>query len=545
MRFLVQSDMDWFASPYVQISLGALTALILFIFAIDNLSKEVVTKSSARVKQILSRAVHHRFLALSLGAVVTALVQSSAAVTIMTLLLVNAGVISFRNSLAILFGSNIGTTVTAQLALIDTQFIGAVILIVGAILRLIGGKLGSIAKPIFYFGFILFALQLLSLSLAPVSQDPRLLSLFVSVSSPLAAYGLSVLVTTLVQSSSVTTGVIVVLVASGILPFDTAIPMILGANLGSSTTALLASVKLDLFARRTGIANVLFNLTGSLLFLAIMPEFTTFVSSFGGSPAQQVANAHLIFNVGNSLLFLLVLPQFEKLILRIVPGSQEQILLVTQYLNPSRRMAQRQHRVRKELRRAARNAGKIFATCLPPWGTQSMHRVSLLEELNDYLDDQIMVYLSKNGEISKNIARERTSIRLLRISNTLEQIGDIGKDLLESIVKSIKRSHADEVKQLLSPALLLIKQQQELLNAVGDSLVKNSRSELFLLQRGLSLYLQRISVAYTEYIQNLSRVNSPQRTLLVDVLSMLELSALKMRIICDLLTQSPQVRRRH
>ena len=315
--------MDIFDSDYLRISLALLSALILFLYAIENLSKEIQDLASERFRDKISRIARNSYLGTIFGALLTALIQSSSAVTVITVILVNTGVISFRNSLGIIFGSNIGTTITAQLALINSNILASVLIVLGFLLGLFGRKTKTLSKPIFFLGFILFSLSLLSSTISPLKTNTELLSIFSNLSNPLLAYFVSAVFTMVIHSSSVTSGIIVILAQSGFIPIQVSIPMILGANLGSSITALLASSRLNLHSKRVGFANFLFNAIGTLLFMILLNPFIWVIQSLSSGVAVQTAVAHILFNVVNTLIFLTFLNPFESLVKRILKGNED------------------------------------------------------------------------------------------------------------------------------------------------------------------------------------------------------------------------------
>ena len=310
--------MDIFSSDYLRIALGLISALILFLFAIDNLSHEVQELASERFREKISRLVRNTYLGTLFGAFSTAIIQSSSAVTVITVILVNTGIISFRNSLGIIFGSNIGTTITAQLALVNSTVLASTLIIIGFLLSILGRRSKIVGKPIFFLGFILFSLSLLSSSIEPLKSNPDVIALFSEFSNPILAYFVSALFTGIIHSSSVTSGIVVILAQGGFLPIEVAIPMILGANLGSSITALLASSRLNLYARRVGIANFLFNAIGTTAFMILLTPFIWVVESLADTVAVQTALAHVLFNIINTLIFLTFLNPFEGLIIRLI-----------------------------------------------------------------------------------------------------------------------------------------------------------------------------------------------------------------------------------
>jgi Na/Pi-cotransporter len=218
--------------------------------------------------------------------------------------LVDAGILTFRGSLAVMLGANIGTTATAWLVSMKLTGIGPLFIVLGTILTLLPLRARVVGKSVFYFGFIFFTLDLIASALAPVRTDPRIIEVLALAEDPLTGVVAGILVTALVQSSSVVTGLAIVLVQQGVLGLHGAIAIIIGANVGTTVTALLASIPMQQAARRAATANLLFNVTGVLLVLPFITVLGDGVDAWTDDPDTAVALAHLLFNVGIALLFL-------------------------------------------------------------------------------------------------------------------------------------------------------------------------------------------------------------------------------------------------
>lgn len=287
-----------------QVFIAILAAVVLFLHGLQSLSQELQQLGRDRLRDWLSGLTRHRWQGLAVGGVSTALVQSSSAVTAMTVALVDAGVLTFRGSLAIMLGANIGTTATAWLVSFKLTGIGPLFIVLGTVLTLLPLRARVIGKSIFYFGFIFFTLDLISEELAPLRSDPRLVEALALAADPLVGVVMGIIATVLVQSSSVTTGLAILLVQQGVLDVNGAVAIVVGANVGTTTTALLASLPMQAAAKRAAIANLLFNATGMLLMLPLIGTLAGWVGEVAGDPDTAVALAHLVFNVGIAALFL-------------------------------------------------------------------------------------------------------------------------------------------------------------------------------------------------------------------------------------------------
>ncbi len=296
------------------IAMAGLTAIILFIFGLENFSREIENISGEHFRKSLSRATNIPILGVLIGAVVTAFIQSSSATSVITISLVNAGVLTFKNSVGIIFGSNVGTTITAQLVAFKLTVFAPVIIIIGFFLSLTRNRFSIFGKAIFYFGFVFFSLNLISSSLAPLQNNPALIEILTQPQNPLIAILVGCVFTAMVQSSSVTTGLAIVFTQQGILGLENAVPLIMGANIGTTATAMIAVFGMDIAAKKAALSHFLFNVGGVLLFLPFILLFGNKLSEITMEPAIALANIHFIFNVVASLVFILFLNPFTRFV---------------------------------------------------------------------------------------------------------------------------------------------------------------------------------------------------------------------------------------
>ncbi len=301
-----------------QILIAVLAAVVLFLHALQSLSHELQKLGRDRLRAWLTGLTRHRWQGLAVGTAATALVQSSSAVTAMTVALVDAGVLTFRGSLAIMLGANIGTTATAWLVSFKLTGIGPLFIVLGTLMTLMPLRMRVIGKSVFYFGFIFFALDLISGALAPLREDPRLVDALALAGDPVVAVTAGIIATALLQSSSVVTGLAILLVQQGSLEMHAAVGIVLGANVGTTATALLASLPMQPAAKRAAMANLLFNATGVLLALPFVTLIGDWVGAQTSSADMAVALAHLLFNVGIAALFLPLLTPVARW---LIPAS--------------------------------------------------------------------------------------------------------------------------------------------------------------------------------------------------------------------------------
>jgi Na/Pi-cotransporter len=288
-----------------------ISAIVLFLFSLQSFSHELQTAGGQALRTWLGRITANRWLGLLAGAGATAVVQSSSAVTALAVTLVDAGVIPFKASLAILLGANIGSTTTAWLVSFKLTDIGPYFIVAGALISMLPFRFAFLGKSIFYFGLIFFALNLVSNHLKPLSNAPAFQEWLARAEAPWLGVLVGLVFTALVQSSSVTTGLAILLVEQGILPAAAAIPIVMGANIGTTSTGLMASLGMKPIGRATAAANLFFNLAGVLIYFPFLRPFSRFMVAQFGAGSMSVAWAHLIFNVTVGLAFLLLLDKVE------------------------------------------------------------------------------------------------------------------------------------------------------------------------------------------------------------------------------------------
>jgi len=415
--------LDW------SIMLAAASGLILFLYGMEQFSREIQKVAGENFRAFLKKATKSTPRAVLLGCAVTAFTQSSTAVTVIALGLVDSGLMSFTQSLGVILGAGIGTTITAQLVAIKFTALGPVFIPLGFLLGIFGGRFSFLGKPLFFFGLVFFGISMVSDAAAPLRDDPGVMSYIATLDSIPLAILLGFVLTNLFQSSSIFTGLVVVLSGNGVLAIGQAIPLILGSNIGT-ITPLFASLNMGLFARRAAAAQLLFNIGGVLIILPFLHPFTAMIMDFGGSSAQQAANAHTLFNVITTCAFLLVLRPFSGLVERLVPGREEEILFQTESLDevlPSENDAAFS-RIEGELRNLLSKTEAALdesASLFPCMDKAAFNRLLKREALNDYLDDRIEKAIIELSQ--RNLSQKETSrtVLIARMSNALEQLADL------------------------------------------------------------------------------------------------------------------------
>jgi phosphate:Na+ symporter len=435
------------------IFIGILVGLAIFIHGIENFSREVLSFAGEKFRKMMKYATRNRVIASLVGMFVTGIIQSSTATTVITISLVSAGVISFAQSLGVIFGANVGTTLTAQLVAFKITSYAPFLIIIGFFTGIFGRHYKYIGRGIFYFGLVLYGLNLVSEAISPIKDDPRILELFSNLSNAYLAILIGILLTALAHSSSITTGLVVILAGSGIISLEQGIPILLGSNIGTTITSINASTKLSLHARRGAAAHVFFNITGVILLLPLMTPFIHLIQNIGGTSAQQIANAHTIFNLATVILFLIILKPVQRLITKIVKGEEEEVLIGTKYLNNGLPGNNRSafSLIEKEISYTLEIAVGFYELAIRSITEKKEVRQGLVdkyETLVDLLDNAIEKALL---ELSKRALKEKEAkktVMLIRISNLSEQLADIAKNLTR-----LPQSHSISLASLSDEAL--------------------------------------------------------------------------------------------
>lgn len=296
--------------------IAIIAAITLFIYGLQSFSKEIESFGREKLAKWISKVTRFPLGGFFLGALVTSVIQSSTLVSSLTVSLASTGVLSLRDSLLIVLGTNIGNTSTAWIASFQSSFLGPFFLVLGTLISMIPGKLSIAGKPVFYFGFIFFSLWYIGQALEPVKTDPMLVELLVKAQHPLMGILYGIIITVLIQSSSVVVGLVIVLMGQGALSLETAIPIVVGANIGTTSTALLLSLRLKPMSKLVAMSASTFNLLGVLITYPLFGLLAELARGFTADPAIQVAAAFTISNTYVSVFFLVFLKPTLKLLQR-------------------------------------------------------------------------------------------------------------------------------------------------------------------------------------------------------------------------------------
>lgn len=420
--------------------------IILFLYGIEQFSNEVQLAAGEYFRNFIQRLTSTPVRGTLVGSLVTAVIQSSMATTVITVGLVNAGIISFTASLGIIFGANLGTTLTSQLIALNLTSFAPVFILIGFVISIAGGRFKIFGRPVFYFGLVFFSLSLISGVMLPYQNDPQLIEFVTLMDNVFLQIMFGMIITIIFQSSSVTTGLVVVMAQNGLITPSMAIPILMGANLGTPSTTLFVAYRMNTSARRAAVAHFLFNFLGVLIFLPLLGPFTTLIENLGGSPGQQVANAHLIFNLTCCIIFLILIRPFEKLVIRLVPGREDDVVFVTKYLKKPlpETNSDNFRMIEQEIAHLFNQSDKLLDEICPLLDDPKYHsqRISQLREYANYLDLQISdtaLELSYRELTSKEISYLAGLERISKLGEVLaDQAGELAEIIHQIQEKNIK-----------------------------------------------------------------------------------------------------------
>lgn len=290
-----------------EVFVSVAAAVVLFVYALRGFSKDVQEAGGEALRMALSRITSRPLVTFFASAGLTALVQSSSAVSGIAVALVEAGTISFRGSLPVFLGANVGTTSTAWLVALDATMLGPLLIILSVVVSFLPGKASLFGRSILYLGVILLALQLISDAVLPLKENTEVAEWMAYATNPLIAFAIGILATALLQSSSVVVGLSIIAVQQNLIGFHDVLFVIVGTNIGTTSTALISSFSMGTVARRSAIANLIFNVLGVAAFVPIMPWVAEWVGTNIASDDMAVAVIHLVFNLCVAIVGFIVL----------------------------------------------------------------------------------------------------------------------------------------------------------------------------------------------------------------------------------------------
>jgi len=308
------------------IATGLLGGMGMFLYGMEMMSDGMKMTAGNSMRMILEKLTSNKFLSVFVGAFVTMVIQSSSATTVMLVSFVNSGLLNFSQALGVILGSNIGSTVTAQIVAFKVTDYALILIAAGSLMSLFSKKetVKNLGYVILGFGLLFYGMKVMSDTMKPLRSDPTFNSILTSFENPFLGILAGAVFTALVQSSSATTGIVITLASGGSITLEAGIPLIFGANIGTCVTALLAGLNASRDAKRVAIGHVTFNVIGVLLFCFWIPTFSEMVAQTSSNIPRQIANAHTFFNIFASIIFIPFTGYIAKTIIRYFPDKTEQ-----------------------------------------------------------------------------------------------------------------------------------------------------------------------------------------------------------------------------
>ena len=303
---------------------GLFGGMGMFLYGMEMMSDGMKVTAGNSMRTILEKLTSNKYLAVLVGAFVTMVIQSSSATTVMLVSFVNSGLLAFSQALGVILGSNIGSTVTAQIVAFKVTDYALLLIAAGSLMSLFSKKdtVKNLGFVILGFGLLFYGMKVMSDTMKPLRADPAFNSILTSFENPFLGILAGAIFTALVQSSSATTGIVITLASGGSITLEAGIPLIFGANIGTCITALLAGLNASRDAKRVSVAHVTFNLLGVLLFCFWIPTFADFVSQTSQNIPRQIANAHTFFNILASIVFIPFTGFIAKTIIHYFPDKE-------------------------------------------------------------------------------------------------------------------------------------------------------------------------------------------------------------------------------
>jgi len=446
---------------------GLLCGLGLFLWGMKLMSTGFQNSAGDRMRGMLGRMTHNRFVAVGIGALVTTIIQSSSATSVMLVGFVNSRLMEFRRTIGIILGAMIGTTFTAQIIAFKITDYALLIIAVGFFIYTFSRKprIKNIGESVLGFGILFFGMHIMSEAMYPVRSYAPFLDILVNMENPLLGILAGVVFTALIQSSSAFIGIMIVLASQGLLSLEASIPLLLGSNLGTAVTAILAGIGASREGLKVGIAMVIVKLAGILIMVWWIPSFAGLIESVSPKAApdivietqaiaavlpRQIANAHTVFSLLLALMFLPATNLLARLVDAIVPPDRvaEEVKPRTMYLDrhfiqtPSLGL----NLAKQEALRAGNLVREMCYEIIFPFTEKSRDPLTSIgrkEETVDYLATEIQHYLT--ALTRENVGQKRVdeAFQIMYVVNEFESIADIISKILARRARTWLDSEAD------------------------------------------------------------------------------------------------------
>ena len=449
----------------LQIALALFGGLALFIYGMNLMSDGLQKAAGEKMKNILSLLTRNVFIGVLAGAATTAVLQSSSATTVMVIGFVTAGLMNLKQAISIIIGANIGTTMTAQIIAFKISDYIYIIIFIGFIISFIAKseKVKSIGQTIFAFGLLFLGIETMGDVMKPLASSPVFTNLIERVAHiPVLGVFVGTLMTLVVQSSSATIAVLQNFASqpgpdgvTSMLGLAGAIPILLGDNIGTTITALLASIGQTKDAKRTAVAHCIFNISGCLLFIGFVKPFAALIQHISPKGpeveviSRQIANAHTLFNITMTLIWVCLIKFMVKIVMTLIPDgkavdmdSAKPVFLDDKIINQPAAALQL---VAKEILRVSEMVKVVVADTITIVKTEDMNELEPLQEKGlqiKKLTDQITEYLAalfSAGTMTEQQAAQTAS--LMYILSDVERMGTLSVEVAKCVQEKIENRY--------------------------------------------------------------------------------------------------------
>ncbi len=461
--------------------------LALFLFGMEQMADALKAVAGERMKGILAKLTTNRFMGAVTGAFVTAVIQSSSVTTVLVVGFITAGLMSLAQSIGVIMGANIGTTITAQIVAFKVTKAALLMIAIGFGMLFAGKqeKIKHYGAMLMGLGLVFFGMSVMSDAMKPLRSYQPFLDLMIQMENPLVGILISAAFTGLVQSSSATTGIVIVMASQGFISLPAGIALAFGANIGTCVTALLASIGKPREAFRAAVVHVFFNVAGVLVWVGLITQLADFVTWFSpthpelqgvdrlaAETPRQIANAHTIFNVANTLIFIWFTSQIARLVEWLVPDKpleEEGLIVQAKYLDeellatPSLAL----DRARLELLHMGEQVQAMLTQVMPAiinGDRNALDEVKRMDDTVDILHSQILSYM---GRISKSQLTEKQTVDFLRLMEAINGLENIGDIIETDLVSSGHDAVDNQVKMSASTRKVLTDFHEAVQKAVG------------------------------------------------------------------------------
>lgn len=420
-----------------------LGGLGLFLYGMKMMGEGLELCAGARLKNILEKLTSNRLLGVIVGAVITAVIQSSSATTVMTVGFVNAGLMSLPQAISVIMGANIGTTITGQLIALDISEIAPIIAFVGVACMVFPKKkmVVHVGQIIAGLGILFMGMDIMGDAMVPLREVQAFRDMMTSFSNPLIGITVGAVFTGIIQSSSASVGILQTLAGEGLISLGSALYVLFGMNIGTCVTALLSSIGTNKNARRTALAHLFFNITGTIIFTILclaLPMATWIEGWTPNNPEAQIANAHTLFNIVTTVVLFPLAPQLAKFVTKILPGQDAtpDDHMRLEYINQNTigSSAVALDALQKEVDRMHSLAFDNIHMAVNSVCTRNNEQMQLIEqneEVIDFLNKEISKSMVQIMGLELTPENSRTVNSLFMITNDLERIGDHALNIAE------------------------------------------------------------------------------------------------------------------